>query len=103
MLASSQLLALTSRIEGSSNVLSEALASSVPVIASRIPGLIGTLGEDYPGLFPVGDTSMLARLLERAETRKGFYDDLKTRCLRLSSQASPEREIESWKSLLAEV
>jgi len=30
-------------MEGSANVLSEALASSVPVIASEISGLIGTL------------------------------------------------------------
>src|SRR5262249_49410607 len=38
-IASSHLVAITSRIEGSSNVLSEALACSVPVVASRIPGL----------------------------------------------------------------
>ena len=55
-LAQSRLLALTSRMEGSSNVLCEALASSVPVVASKIPGLIGTLGKNYPGYFPVGDT-----------------------------------------------
>src|SRR5262249_34692193 len=48
-IASSHLVAITSRIEGSSNVLSESLACSVPVVASRIPGLIGTLGPDYPG------------------------------------------------------
>src|SRR5262249_49833907 len=55
-IASSHLVAITSRIEGSSNVLSESLACSVPVVASRIPGLIGTLGPDYPGYFKAGDT-----------------------------------------------
>ena len=44
LMARSHLLSITSRMEGSSNVLCEALASSVPVVASRISGLIGTLG-----------------------------------------------------------
>jgi glycosyltransferase involved in cell wall biosynthesis len=43
-------------MEGSSNVLSEALASGVPVIASKISGLMGTLGRSFIGYFPVGDT-----------------------------------------------
>jgi putative glycosyltransferase (TIGR04348 family) len=76
VLARSHLLAITSRMEGSSNVLSEALASSVPVIASRIPGLIGTLGKDYPGFYPAGDTTALAELLMRAEYDQGFYRSL---------------------------
>ncbi|MDH3445509.1 MAG: selenosugar synthase SenB, partial [Deltaproteobacteria bacterium] len=42
VLARSHLLAITSRMEGSSNVLSEALASLVPVVATKIPGLMGT-------------------------------------------------------------
>ncbi|OGQ96123.1 MAG: glycosyl transferase family 1, partial [Deltaproteobacteria bacterium RIFOXYA2_FULL_55_11] len=54
ILADSQLLSVTSRMEGSSNALCEAIASSVPVVASKIPGLVGTLGKKYPGYFPVG-------------------------------------------------
>jgi len=102
-LASSHLLALTSRMEGSSNVLSEALASSVPVIASRIPGLIGTLGERYPGYFPAGDTRALARLLRRAEADSRFYETLKTRCARVKRLVSPERERNAWRRLLGEL
>ena len=36
-------------------------------LATRIPGLIGTLGEEFPGYFPVGDGEKLRGLLLRAE------------------------------------
>jgi putative glycosyltransferase (TIGR04348 family) len=103
VLANSHLLSLTSRIEGSSNVLSEAVASSVPVVAARIPGLMGTLGRDYPGYFSVGDTAGLTRLLHRAESDPVFYRKLKSHCKRLYSLISPERERASLKALLREV
>jgi putative glycosyltransferase (TIGR04348 family) len=100
LIASSHLVAVTSLIEGSSNVLCEALASSVPVIASEISGLVGTLGEDYPGYFPAGDTLACASLLWRAESDGSFYKQLEKRCLKLARLVSPERELKSWKRLL---
>lgn len=103
MLAGSHLLALTSRMEGGSNALCEAIAASVPVVASRIPGLMGTLGEDYPGYFPVGDTRALARLLVKVESDPEFYRDLKARCARLLPLVDPERERASWRELLLEL
>lgn len=103
ILAGSHLLAVTSHMEGSSNVLSEAISSSVPVIASRIPGLIGTLGKNYPGYFPAGDTRGLARLLQRAESNREFYRRLKAHCARLLPLVDPERERTTWKQLLGEL
>ncbi len=103
VLAESHVLSLTSRMEGSSNVLSEAIASSVPVIASRIAGLMGTLGEGYPGYFPVGDTRALTRLLRKVESNPKFYLDLKTRCTRLFSLVNPKQERDSWKKILREL
>ncbi|MGH7772023.1 MAG: selenoneine biosynthesis selenosugar synthase SenB [Candidatus Binatia bacterium] len=103
LLASSHLVALTSRMEGSSNVLSEAIASSVPVVASKIPGLIGTLGRNYPGYFPVGDTRRLARLLQEVESNAKFYHRLKTHCARLVPLVNPKRERTAWKGLLREL
>ena len=103
VLARSHLLVITSRMEGSSNVLSEALASSVPVIASKISGLIGTLGKDYPGFFPVGDTVALAELLMRAEYDQAFYHSLKRACERAAPLVQPQREIASWKLVLREL
>jgi putative glycosyltransferase (TIGR04348 family) len=103
VLARSHLLAITSRMEGSSNVLSEALASSVPVVASKIPGLMGTLGKDYPGYFPVGDTLALAELLLRAEYDPAFYQSLKRACDRAAPLVRPQRESAAWKLLLREL
>ena len=87
-------------MEGSSNVLSEALASGVPVVTSRIPGLVGTLGKNFNGFFPVGDTEKLGRLLLRAETDSRFYHALKRHCARVAYLVEPKREIDGWKRLL---
>jgi putative glycosyltransferase (TIGR04348 family) len=102
-LASSRLLVITSQMEGSSNVLSEAIASSVPVVASKIPGLMGTLGKNYPGYFSTGDTRTLAHLLSRAESEPEFYRKLKAHCRRLFPLVDPKREVHAWRKLLAEL
>jgi glycosyltransferase involved in cell wall biosynthesis len=103
LLARSRLLVLSSRMEGGANVISEALADGVPVLASRIPGSIGLLGEDYPGLFPVGDTTALAQLLSWSESERRFYDLLTAWCLRLAPLVDPARERASWQELLREL
>ena len=103
LLARSHLVCITSRMEGSSNVLSEALASGVPVVASRIPGLIGTLGENFLGYFAVGDTHGLADLLLKAETDDKFYRALKCECARFAPLVKSAREMADWRRLLREV
>jgi glycosyltransferase involved in cell wall biosynthesis len=103
ILAQSDITVITSWMEGSSNVLSEALACAVPVIASRIPGLMGTLGTDYPGYFAAGDTTALSEMLLRAETDRKFYRLLKSICKSLSPLVSPKREVAAWKKLLHEI
>jgi putative glycosyltransferase (TIGR04348 family) len=100
-LARSHLVCITSKMEGSSNVLSEALASGVPVVASRISGLMGTLGNRFPGYFPVGDTERLKALLLKAESQPKFYRGLSRYCARLSDRVKPKRELEAWGRLLA--
>jgi glycosyltransferase involved in cell wall biosynthesis len=77
LLARSHLLVLSSYSEGGANVISEALAVQVPIVASRIAGSTGLLGDEYPGYFAVEDTAALAALLTRAETDHGFYATLK--------------------------
>lgn len=102
VLAGSHVLALTSRLEGGANVVSEAIVAGVPVLSTRIEGSVGMLGDDYPGLFPVGDEAALAELLDRAEhDRGGFYRELGRRIRELQPHYRPERERESWAELLA--
>jgi len=100
LIARCRLLAITSRHEGGPNVLTEALAVGTPIVASRIPGTVGLLGEEYPGYFEVGDTESLAELLHRAEGDPIFYESLRERCAELAMLASPVREAESWRELL---
>ena len=96
-------MVLSSLMEGGANVISEALAVPVPILASRISGSIGLLGEAYPGFFPVRDTQALARLLEKTEADAGFYDALLTHCRHLASLVSPGHELQAWKQLLQEL
>jgi putative glycosyltransferase (TIGR04348 family) len=103
VLARCRLLALTSRLEGGANAVSEAVAAGVPVLSSRIAGSVGLLGADYPGYFPAGDTAALAALLSRAETDAAFCRELKARCRRLRPLFRPGRERESWRRLLREL
>ena len=103
LLARCRLLALTSKLEGGANVISEAIALGVPVVSSRIAGSLGLLGADYPGYFPFGDTQALADLLRRAETDTDFYDALCTRSAQRRPLFEPARERQSWYELLSEL
>ncbi len=102
-LARSQLLVLTSRLEGGANVVSEAIAAQVPVISTRISGTIGLLGRDYPGYFRVGDTHRLAKQLQRAELDPCFYGRLKSACQQKLDLVDPQRELASWRQLITEL
>jgi len=102
-LAQSQLCIISSRMEGGANVLSEAIVSSIPVLASRIDGNVGILGADYPGLFGVGDTRELARLMTRAETNPNFLRELRKRVANLAQLFDPVREERKWAELISEM
>ena len=103
LLRRSNLFVLSSRLEGGANALGEAIATGIPVLASRIPGNVGILGENYPGYFNVGDTKGLAKLLARAETDSTFRADLKARCKKLAPLFEPSREKTAWAKLLADL
>ena len=102
-LARSRLMVISSRMEGGANVVSEALAAGVPVIASRISGNIGMLGRHYAGYYPVADEKGLARLLWRAESDPAFYRRLKRQCAARRYLVSPQLEVGNLKKLLAEL
>ena len=103
LMGRSRLMVLSSRMEGGANVLSEAAAAGLPVLASRIPGSIGLLGADYPGFFPVGDTDALLRLMLRTESDGIFLAGLQRHMERIAPRFRPGRELKAWKSLLDEL
>ena len=100
-IARAHLLVHPSRIEGGAHVVMEAVCSGTPVLASRIPGNVGLLGEDYEGYFAHGDAGTLARLLVRCRADQlGLADDpapgllarLRAQCDRRAPLFRPEAE-----------
>ena len=92
ILARSSALVLSSRMEGGANVLCEAIAAGVPVIASRISGNLGILGADYPAYYPLGDTAACARLMWRCIEDAAFVRRLRARVRQLRPLVAPARE-----------
>jgi putative glycosyltransferase (TIGR04348 family) len=101
-LARGRLMVISSRMEGGANVVSEALAHGVPVIASRIAGNVGMLGRGYAGYYAPGNERALARLLWRAESDPNYYRLLKAQCRARRHLVTVARERESLRRLLAE-
>lgn len=88
----SQLMVITSRMEGGANVIIEAVTSGVPVLASDISGNRGMLGEDYEGYFPCGDSEKLAELIDLAASDPAFYKRLQIQCHQRAALFLPARE-----------
>jgi putative glycosyltransferase (TIGR04348 family) len=103
LLGRARVMVLSSRSEGGANVISEAVAAGLPVLASRIDGSVGLLGRDYPGYFPVGDTAALALLLRRLETDPDFLARLRRAIARRALLFRPAREKAGWQALIREI
>ena len=92
LLAESQLMVLSSKVEGAPSAISEAIVNGVPILATRIPATIGLLGSDYPGLFPVGDSNALCKLIQRAESDRKYLADLTQAIDALAPRFTPQAE-----------
>jgi putative glycosyltransferase (TIGR04348 family) len=64
------LLVHASKMEGGAHVVMEAVCSGTPVLASRIDGNVGMLGQDYSGYFDVGNAEQLAVLLSQIRSEQ---------------------------------
>jgi putative glycosyltransferase (TIGR04348 family) len=103
LMRSCQATLLTSRSEGGPAVIGESIVRGTPVLATRIDGVTGLLGDDYPGLFPVGEAEALASLLDQFERDEEFRAELRALTRELAGTFSPERERAAWADLLAQV
>jgi putative glycosyltransferase (TIGR04348 family) len=92
LLARSDALILSSRLEGGANVATEAIALGVPVLASRIDGNLGVFGPDYAGYYAAGSTPELARLMQRFAQDPAFVQRLRAQIRALRPLFSPSKE-----------
>jgi putative glycosyltransferase (TIGR04348 family) len=89
-----------SRMEGGAQAIIEAVQAGTPVIASRIPGNIGLLGDDWPAQFEVGDDVGLSRLIERTRDEPAFLAALQDHAHALSPRFDPGAEAASLLNLV---
>ena len=92
-----------SRMEGGAHVLTEAITSGTPVLASRIDGNLGLLGADYAGTFAWGDAEGLAALLRRCRDDAAMLPALHAQCAARAPLFRPERERQTLLKLLADL
>jgi putative glycosyltransferase (TIGR04348 family) len=100
-IARAHLLVHPSIAEGGANVIVEAVTSGTAVLASRVPGNVGMLGQDYPGYFEAGDAKHLASRLLQAWKDPGYLRLLKGACARRRTLFTPSRESRAIRALVA--
>ena len=90
-------------MEGGPNAVTEAILVGAPVLASRVEGNVGLLGDGYSGLFEPGDEAGLAALIERLRTGDGLRDSLRKQVLARQNLFRREREVQRWRELMEEL
>ncbi|MDA7500854.1 glycosyltransferase [Akkermansiaceae bacterium] len=98
--AKSSLTINSSILEGGANAVLEAMTMGVPVLASRIEGNVGLLGDDYPGYFEEGE---IAKALEAIMHQRVDLDEWSRLLADRLPLFSRVRESESWLELLIEL
>lgn len=99
-LARCRLLVMSSKAEGGPSAVSEAVACGVPVLSTPTSGVVGLLGDDYPGYFPVGDCGTLKTLLRRCEADPAFVAELRSACDVVRPLLTPDAERRAWADVL---
>jgi putative glycosyltransferase (TIGR04348 family) len=92
-----------SRIEGGAHVVIEAVRSGTPVLASRIDGNVGLMGERYGGYFPVDDAAALAGLLQQLRDEPAMLAHLHQQCNERAPLFDPAHESAALQALAGEL
>lgn len=105
---SAHLLLHPSRMEGGAHVVMEALRSGTPVLASRVDGNVGMLGQVYGGYFEFGDVAGAADLVVRCRnaqsgTAPDVLGQLMVQCQRRALLFDPAQERARLQQLVEEL
>jgi putative glycosyltransferase (TIGR04348 family) len=99
-ISAAHVLVHTSRMEGGAHVVTEAITSGTPVLASRIDGNMGLLGPGYRGTFEWGDAPALAQLLQQARDDATLLPLLQAQCAARAPLFAEAREQQALLDLL---
>lgn len=99
-IARAHVLVHPSKMEGGAHVIMEAVQSATPVLASRVDGNVGMLGENYAGYFAQGDDAALASLLLRCRDDDAFLPLLQQQCQARAHLFDPTLEQQSLRHLV---
>jgi glycosyltransferase involved in cell wall biosynthesis len=103
-LAAADALALPSLHEGLGSIVLDAFAAGLPVIATRIPGIVDAVRDGDNGLLvPPGDSVALAGALERLCGDEGLAARLAEGARRAAIEFAPERMAERYIALYEEL
>lgn len=98
-IAAARVLVHPSLAEGGAHAVIEAIVSGTAVVASRIDGNTGLLGDDHPGLFAAGDDAALAALVRRALDDPAFGAALAARSVALAPRFATATERDAVRAL----
>ncbi len=101
--AAAHVLVHASTMEGGAHAVIEAVRSGTPVLASRIDGNVGLLGEDYGGYFPAGDAACLAALLARLRDEPDRLAALAAQCAQRAPLFTPAHERDALRRIVAAI
>jgi glycosyltransferase involved in cell wall biosynthesis len=73
-------------------VVGEAIVHGTPVLSTFIDGVVGLLGDDYPGFFPAGEAHELAEFLWRCESDPEYMTQLRRSARERQARFAPEAE-----------
>lgn len=95
-IARAHVLLNTSAMEGGAHVVMEAVRSGTAVLASRVGGNLGMLGDDYEGYFRHGDAAGAAALIAQCRDEQdlagGLLERLRGQCALRAPLFDPETE-----------
>ena len=102
-LTQSHFTILSSRMEGGSSVVSEAIVNRVPILASKISSNVGQLGKDYTGFFGTEDAKQLAQRMHQCEIDASYRGQLLEHTEQVRPKFLHQHELKCWKDLLGEL